>query len=112
LVPTQLSDLEQPVEEEINEGDALCRNIKTQKQAIVTWDAAELIVQINAREPWLHSLGETESRRCRTVGETDVFKEAATVSRGSNARLKGRSSRHHNSFNRASSIFSGSRSLC
>ena len=60
---TQLADLEQPVEEEINEGDALCRNLKAQKQAIVAWNVVEVLVQINAREPWIRSLGELESRR-------------------------------------------------
>ena len=118
---TQLADLAQTVEEEISVGDALCRNLKAQKQTIVAWDVAELLVQINAREPWLRSLGELQSRRCCIVGETDVFKEAARmpmcwrptpISRGSKTRLKRRSSRHHNSFNRASSSFSGSLSLC
>jgi len=64
---------------EINEGDALCRNLKAQKQAIVAWDVAELLVQINAREPWIRSLGELASRRCHIVGETYVFNEAATL---------------------------------
>lgn len=66
---TELTDLTRVLEEEISVGEELWRNLSAQKQAIVALDVAELLVQINAREPWLRSLGEFESRRCRIVGE-------------------------------------------
>lgn len=62
---TELTDLTRVLEEEISVGEELWRNLSAQKQAIVALDVAELLVQINAREPWLRSLGEFESRRCR-----------------------------------------------
>jgi flagellar biosynthesis/type III secretory pathway chaperone len=80
-VRPQLNDLAQLLEEEIAVGEELCRNLTAQKQAIVAWDVAELLAQIKAREPWLRLLGELETRRCRLVSDSDLFKETATLRR-------------------------------
>jgi len=76
-VGTELTDLTQILEAEISVGEELRRNLSAQKQAIVDWNVAALFEQIEAREPWLRSLGELEERRCRFLNEGNFFKEAA-----------------------------------
>ncbi len=59
----QLIELERILEAEIGAGEALRRNLAAQRRAIVDWDAAALLEQIQAREPWLRLLDELEERR-------------------------------------------------
>jgi flagellar biosynthesis/type III secretory pathway chaperone len=51
------------IEEEILVGEELRRNLEEQKKALLAWDVAALLHQVDAREPWLRSLGELEQRR-------------------------------------------------
>jgi len=59
-VSTELADLTQILEAEFSVGEELWRNLGTQKKAIVDGDVAALLEQIEAREPWLRSLGDLE----------------------------------------------------
>lgn len=67
-----LNGLADVLAEEVAVGEALCRNIEAQKNALVAWNITELLAQIEAREPWLRSLGELEQRRCRIVEQSGV----------------------------------------
>ncbi len=51
------------IEEEISVAEELRRNLAEQQKALLAWDVAALLYQVEAREPWLRSLGELERRR-------------------------------------------------
>ena len=51
-----LAELLSVLENEVLVGEELSRNLEAQKNAIVEWDIAKLLEQIDAREPWLRSL--------------------------------------------------------
>jgi len=58
-----LNDLAAVLEEEIVVGEELSRNLAAQRDALLAWDVEALIAGIEARKPWLRSLGELEDRR-------------------------------------------------
>ena len=62
-----LAELLSVLENEVLVGEELSRNLEAQKNAIVEWDIAKLLEQIDAREPWLRSLDQLEEKRCEIV---------------------------------------------
>ena len=62
-----LTHLAAVLKEEIIVGEELYRNLEAQKKAIVAWDIANLLAQIDAREPWLNSLSQLEKKRCEIL---------------------------------------------
>jgi hypothetical protein len=72
---TDVTELVSVLEEEIAVGEELHRNLEAQKTAIVAWDIVNLLEQIDAKEPWLRSLGQLEERRSlvlRRIAPADV----------------------------------------
>ena|SRR5215831_11803938 len=59
----EVADLVFILEEEIKVGEELHCNLEAQRKAIVTWDIANLLDQIAARETWLRSLSRLEEKR-------------------------------------------------
>ncbi len=78
---TALSHLLDVLEEEIAVGEALSRNLAAQKQAIVAWDMAGLLRELEAREPALQHLAELEEKRSRILGELRSSEEPLTARR-------------------------------
>lgn len=76
-----LNDLAAVLEEEIAVGEELRRNLAAQRQALVAWDMEALIAGIEAREPWLRSLGELEGRRLNMLQQDGVPDHSITLSR-------------------------------
>ncbi|HTN69808.1 MAG TPA: flagellar protein FlgN [Methylomirabilota bacterium] len=60
---TDLTGLVSVLENEIAVGEELYRNLEAQKKAIIAWDLANLLGQIEAKEPWLRSLSQLEEKR-------------------------------------------------
>jgi flagellar biosynthesis/type III secretory pathway chaperone len=69
-----LNQLAAVLEEEIAVGEELRRNLAAQKQAIVEWDVAQLLEQIEAREPRLVCLSQLEKKR------SEILKQMAPSS--------------------------------
>ena len=63
IMNPELNDLAAVLEEEIAVGEELSHNLAAQRQALICWDMDALIAKIEARGPWLRSLGELEVRR-------------------------------------------------
>jgi flagellar biosynthesis/type III secretory pathway chaperone len=66
-----LDDLAAILEQELAVAQALENNLAAQKQAIVDWNAAELLAAIDSREPWLRRLDELEQARSRCLAQQD-----------------------------------------
>jgi hypothetical protein len=77
----ELNELAAVLEEEIAVGEQLRRNLAAQRQAIVAWDMAALIAEIEAREPLLRVLGELEGRRLRFLLRDGAPDAPVTLSR-------------------------------
>jgi FlgN protein len=77
---SELNDLVAVLEEEIAVGEELCRGLATQRQALVAWDMEALIAGIEAREPWLRSLGELERRRLKILEQGSRAHKSVTLS--------------------------------
>jgi flagellar biosynthesis/type III secretory pathway chaperone len=65
-----LNELAEVLEAELSVGEALCRNLEAQQKALLAWNIADLVDRIEAREPWLRSLGELEQRRSHIVSQS------------------------------------------
>jgi hypothetical protein len=76
-----LNDLAALLEEEIAVGEELSRNLAAQRRALICWDIDALIAEIEAREPWLRSLGELEVRRQNLLTRMAAPNESVTLSR-------------------------------
>jgi hypothetical protein len=76
---TALSHLFDVLEEEIAVGEELARNLAAQKKAIIGWDVAGLLREIDAREPHLHSLGALEKKRSEILREMRSSAEPLTA---------------------------------
>ena len=71
---TDLTELASVLENEIAVGEELYRNLEAQKSALIAWDLANLLEQIEAKEPWLRSLSQLEEKRCeilKGIGSTN-----------------------------------------
>lgn len=77
----ELNDLAAVLEEEIAVGEELSRNLAAQRQALICWDMDALIAKIEARGPWLRSLGELEVRRQNLLTQGGAPNESVTLSR-------------------------------
>ena len=77
----KMDDLAAVLEEEIAVGGELSRNLAAQRQALVAWDMDALIAEIQAREPWLRTLGELEARRQNLLTQWGAPNESVTLSR-------------------------------
>jgi hypothetical protein len=80
-VNLQLSDLARVLEEELAIGDELRRNLSAQKEAILAWNVAALLEQIEARKVWLSLLGELEERRRQILSAAGIANEASSFRR-------------------------------
>jgi flagellar biosynthesis/type III secretory pathway chaperone len=67
------------IEEEISVAEELQRNLAEQQKALLAWDVAALLYQVEAREPWLRSLGELERRRHRVMKEITPYLSSMTL---------------------------------
>ena len=76
-----LNDLAALLEEEIAVGEKLSRNLAAQRRALICWDIDALIAEIEAREPWLRSLGELEVRRQNLLTQVAAPNDSVTLSR-------------------------------
>jgi hypothetical protein len=74
-----LSHLFDILEEEIALGEELSRNLQAQKNAIIAWDVAGLLREIEAREPHLHFLAELEKKRSQILAEIRSSDEPLTA---------------------------------
>ena len=66
-----LDDLAAILEQELVVAQELENNLTAQKQAIVDWNAAELLAAVDSREPWLRRLGALEQARARCLAQAD-----------------------------------------
>lgn len=55
--------------QEIAVGEELSRNLDAQRRALVAWDVVSLLLEIEAREPWLRMLGQLEEKRVAVLKE-------------------------------------------
>jgi hypothetical protein len=78
-VTLELADLTKVLEEELSVGAELRRNLAGQKDAIIAWDIAALLTQLEAREVWLNTLGTLEQRRRRILTEDDPGTEPSSL---------------------------------
>jgi hypothetical protein len=59
----ELTELAAILEQEIAVGEELSRNLEAQRRALVAWDVVSLLLEIEARAPWLRTLSELEEKR-------------------------------------------------
>jgi len=62
-----LTDLIAVLEGEVQLGETLLHNLTTQKKAILTWDSAALLAQVEEKEHFVRLLTEMEERRHEIV---------------------------------------------
>lgn len=58
-----LTELAGVLSEEIAVGEELSRNLEAQRRALAAWDVVTLLLEIEAREPWLRLLNQLEQKR-------------------------------------------------
>jgi len=81
IMNPEMNDLAAVLEEEIAVGEELSHNLAAQRQALSCWDMDALIAKIEARGPWLRSLGELEVRRQNLLTQGGAPNESVTLSR-------------------------------
>jgi len=64
-----LNELTGVLNQEITVGEELSRNLEAQRRALVAWDVVSLLLEIDAREPWLRLLGQLEEKRVAVLKE-------------------------------------------
>ena len=74
-----LNDLAVILEQEIAVAEALERNLAAQKQAVVEWNMDALLVEIDARGPWLSRLDELERQRTQCLTQSGFDHGAITL---------------------------------
>ena len=81
IMNPELNDLAAVLEEEIAVGEELSHNLAAQRQALICWDMDALIAKIEARGPWLRSLGELEVRRHNLLAQGAAPNKSVTLRR-------------------------------
>ena len=62
-----LADLLTVLEDEVQLGETLLRNLNAQKAAIVAWDSSALLLHVEEKEHLVHQLAERERKRSAAV---------------------------------------------
>lgn len=74
-----LTELTGVLNQEIAVGEELSRNLDAQRQALVAWDVVALLLEIEAREPWLRMLGQLEEKRVAVLKQFEPVGAPATL---------------------------------
>jgi len=74
-----LNELTGVLNHEIAIGEELSRNLEAQRRALVAWDVVSLLLEIDAREPWLRLLGQLEEKRVAVLKEFAPAGASATL---------------------------------
>ena len=74
-----LTELTGVLNQEIAVGEELSRNLEAQRRALVAWDVVSLLLEIEAREPWLLMLGQLEEKRVAVLKQFEPASAPATL---------------------------------
>jgi FlgN protein len=81
MTPASVEELVSVLNQEIAIGEKLARNLDAQRQAIIDWDAARLLEQVEARELDVKSLAVLEERRRELLLNASATGEPVTLRR-------------------------------